>query len=279
MRVRGVLARLATAAGIEPETFSIRVNKQPDYLLATMSPTRVLTLTTGIPSLTKSADELAVVVARELAHTIAGHPREEYLTEKHDRLLLLPWLTLVIPGQTLARWSASISPIFHFPASVLTSPAQALVYWKLRRSRTQEREADYIGLMLMCETGYDPAAADAFWRGMHAREQEQVLALQARFGRENVSRVHEWECTHPHPSTRIAEIETLIPQVRAMVEHGKRLQQEGNLSATGAAAVQKENRSLASWLTFLRRREEGAREMVPLLQMGTMGFHVQCLEG
>ena len=80
--------------------------------------------------------------------------------------------------------------------------------------------------------------------------------------------------TEKQSTTRIAEIEALVPQVRAMVEHGKRLQQEGNLSATGAAAQSDDRRSIASWLTFLRRREEGAREMVPL-QLGTM--RVQCL--
>ncbi|RMY52338.1 hypothetical protein D0863_14296 [Hortaea werneckii] len=163
-----------------------------------MSPTRVLALTTGLLSLTNSDDELAVVVGHELAHAIAGHSREENLAGKHERLLLLPWLPMVIPGQTIAWLSASISPIFHLPAFVLTSPAQALVYWTLRRSRAQEREADYIGLVLMCEAGYDPVAAGAFWRGMHAREQEQILELQAMFGRGNVSRVDEWDCTRPH---------------------------------------------------------------------------------
>ncbi|KAI7567715.1 hypothetical protein KC343_g10467 [Hortaea werneckii] len=241
-----------------------------------MSPTRVLALTTGLLSLTNSDDELAVVVGHELAHAIAGHSREENLAGKHERLLLLPWLPMVIPGQTIAWLSASISPIFHLPAFVLTSPAQALVYWTLRRSRAQEREADYIGLVLMCEAGYDPAAAITHWVEMEAREQEQIARLQAKHGRGNVRRINEWASTHPHSTTRIAEIETLIPQARAMVEQGKRLQQEGNLSPTDAA--QSDDRSIASWLTFLRRREEGAREMAPL-QMGTMGFRVQCLEG
>ncbi|KAI6913743.1 hypothetical protein D0869_14782 [Hortaea werneckii] len=240
-----------------------------------MSPTRVLTLTTGILALTKSDDELAVVVGHELAHAVAGHAREDYLTGKHDKLLLLPWLPAVLPGQALARVAASISPIFHLPAFVLTSPARAIVYWKLRKSRAQEREADYMGLMLMCEAGCDPAAAITHWVEMDARAQEHFAKLQAKYGRGNVLRVNEWNLTHPHPSTRIAEIQTLIPKVRAMVDHGKRLQQEGNLSA--ADRDEKDTWRLASWLAFLRKREEGAKEMVPL-QLGIMHVHVQCVD-
>ncbi|RMY06078.1 hypothetical protein D0868_06060 [Hortaea werneckii] len=136
-----------------------------------MSPTRVLTLTTGILALTKSDDELAVVVGHELAHAIAGHSRGDHLTGKHDLLFLLPWLPAVLP-----------------------------VYWKLRKSRTQEREADYMGLMLMCEAGYDPAAAVTHWVEMDARAQEHFSKLQAKYGRGNVLPVNEWNLTHPHVS-------------------------------------------------------------------------------
>ncbi|KAI7207878.1 hypothetical protein KC333_g9328 [Hortaea werneckii] len=240
-----------------------------------MSPTRVLTLTTGILALTKSDDELAVVVGHELAHAIAGHAREDHLTGKHDKLLLLPWLPAVLSGQAMARVAASISPIFHLPAFVLTSPAQAIVYWKLRKSRVQEREADYMGLMLMCEAGYDPAAAVTHWVEMHAREREQFLRLQAKYGSGRVQQVNEWASTHPHSATRIAEMQTLIPKVRAMVDHGKRLQQEGSL--TLADPDEKDHRRLASWLAFLRKREEGAKEMVPL-QLEVIRVHIECVE-
>ncbi|RMX78941.1 hypothetical protein D0869_08680 [Hortaea werneckii] len=82
-----------------------------------MSPTRVLTLTTGILALTKSDDELAVVVGHELAHAIAGHSRGDHLTGKHDLLFLLPWLPAVLPGY---------------------DPAAAVTHWVEMDARAQE---------------------------------------------------------------------------------------------------------------------------------------------
>ncbi|KAI7262227.1 hypothetical protein KC345_g9491 [Hortaea werneckii] len=247
-----------------------------------MSATRALTLTTGILSLTKSDDELAVVVGHELAHAVAGHSREEALTGKHTMLLLLPWLPAVIPGQAMMRAAAGVSPIFHLPAFVLTSTLQAILYWKLRKSRVQEREADYIGLMLMCEAGYDPAAAVTHWVEMDSREQEQLSRLQAKYGRGRVQLPNEWASTHPH-------LQTLIPHVRAMVEHGKRLQQQQEEEGTFLLPPpppradyfpdRKDSRRFQSWLAFLRSRGEGgAKEMVPLRLGAAITVRIQCLD-
>ncbi|KAI6807504.1 hypothetical protein KC332_g13072 [Hortaea werneckii] len=255
-----------------------------------MSATRALTLTTGLLSLTKSDDELAVVVGHELAHAVAGHSREEALTGKHTMLLLLPWLPAVIPGQAMMRVAAGVSPIFHLPAFVLASPLEAMRYWKLRKSRAHEREADYMGLMLMCEAGYDPAAAVTHWVEMDSREQEQLSRLQAKYGRGRVQLPNEWASTHPHSTTRIAELQTLIPHVRAMVEQGKRLQQQQKEGSTFLLPPpplpanyfpdRKDSRRFQSWLAFLRSRHEGgAKEMVPLRLAAVVTVRIQCLDG
>ena len=106
-------------------------------------------------------------------------------------------------------------------------------------------------------------------------EKEKQKRKPPKKGKRKTDMIYYPPSTKKQPSTRIAEIQTLIPKIRAMVDHGKRLQQEGILSA--ADADEKDNGRLASWLAFLRKREEGAKEMVPL-QLGIIGVHVQCVD-
>ena len=47
----------------------------------------------------------------------------------------------------------------------------------LPHSRTQEREADKIGMQLMSEAGYDPRGAPAFWRCMARVNDHRGLAF------------------------------------------------------------------------------------------------------
>jgi predicted Zn-dependent protease len=64
-------------------------------------------------------------------------------------------------------------------------------------SRTQEAEADHIGVFYMAEAGYEPRVAVALWRNFES------------FGGD---RPPEFLSTHPAPGSRIAELENLMPE-------------------------------------------------------------------
>ena len=64
-------------------------------------------------------------------------------------------------------------------------------------SRTQEAEADHIGVFYMAEAGYDPRESIALWRNFES------------FGGE---RPPEFLSTHPAPGSRIQELEALMPE-------------------------------------------------------------------
>jgi len=66
-------------------------------------------------------------------------------------------------------------------------------------SRTQESEADHLGLILMAKAGYDPHAALDLWRRM----------AEAAKGS---GRPPEFLSTHPSEATRIVQIEGWIPE-------------------------------------------------------------------
>ena len=63
--------------------------------------------------------------------------------------------------------------------------------------RSQESEADRLGLQLMARAGYDPNAAIPFWK---------------RMGKLSKGGPPEFLSTHPSSETRIRDIETHLPE-------------------------------------------------------------------
>ena len=105
----------------------------------------------------KSGDELAAVLAHEIAHGLANHARESKSTMILASPILVPFLLmyLVAAQIRLVRRDGVADPMFWF----------GLVYFNYMRRR-QEKEADYIGTLLMANAGFDPSAALSFHKKM-----------------------------------------------------------------------------------------------------------------
>jgi Peptidase family M48 len=127
---------------------------------------RVLAITTGLFELTRSDDELALVLGHELAHNVLGHLEQIAVKEKPDGLLD-------------AFMRATIGTAV---AKAATPPYTIAL----------EKEADYVGLYFMARAGYDIAAAEGFWRRLneataaaktvaatHPTGEERLRAIQA----------------------------------------------------------------------------------------------------
>ena len=132
-------------------------------------------------------DELAAVIGHELAHALREHARERISREYGQNLLL-----------TVGMVALGVSG----PAAQL-GDMLGKVTFSLPHGRTQETEADGMGLELMARAGYDPAAAVNVWRKM-AKVQQSKQA--------------EFLSTHPSSSTRIAELQALLPKVTPLYE-------------------------------------------------------------
>ncbi len=128
--------------------------------------------------------ELACVVAHEIAHAIARHSGER-----------MSWDALRSLGATAVEATID-DPWVASAYGVGTQFGVMLPF-----SRANESEADYIGLIMMAQAGYDPHAAITFWK---------------KFGDTGTgSKIAGWLSTHPGGADRIADLEKDLPKAEA----------------------------------------------------------------
>lgn len=137
----------------------------------------------GIIRFAQSEDELAVVIAHEIAHGIARHGAERY-----SQQLAVSLATTVLDA---ALKESKNYPLYMAAIGLGTRFGILLPY-----SRLHEEEADLIGLLAMAKTGYRPEAALSFWERMEKRRGDQKL---------------EFLSTHPSYGTRIKRIQEALP--------------------------------------------------------------------
>jgi predicted Zn-dependent protease len=142
---------------------------------------------TGIlKSLQLSDDEAAMIMGHEIAHALREHARERMGKTAATGLganLLSQVLGFGQLGQTVTNYGAQL----------LT----------LQFGREDESEADLVGLELAARAGYDPRAGVTLWRKMSAVSSGAPP---------------QWLSTHPAGETRIADIQSQLPQVMPLYE-------------------------------------------------------------
>jgi predicted Zn-dependent protease len=127
--------------------------------------------------------EIAIVMGHEIAHALREHSREQ--------------MSQAIAAQTVIGFGAILLGGGQGAANLAGSGYQALIATSF--SRTDESEADRIGLELTARAGYDPRAGVTLW-------QKMINANQGNKPPELLS-------SHPADSDRVREIESLLPVV------------------------------------------------------------------
>jgi predicted Zn-dependent protease len=146
---------------------------------------------TGILSTLKlTDDEVAMVMGHEIAHALREHARERMGKNAATGIganLIGQLLGLGQIGQTVTNYGAQL----------LT----------LEFSRSDESEADLVGMELAARAGFDPRAGVTLWQKM---------------GASSKGAPPQWLSTHPSGTTRIADIQANLPRVLPLYERAKR---------------------------------------------------------
>jgi predicted Zn-dependent protease len=148
---------------------------------------------TGIFPVTKDESGMATVIGHEVAHAVARHGAER-MTEQ---------LVIQFGGQGLGALMSKSDPRLTAVADAVYGLGTTTIV-ALPHSRSQESEADRMGLVYMARAGYDPQAAVQFWQRF-----AQFNAQNGGSGTPTFLR------THPTDATRIEQLQQWMPEARA----------------------------------------------------------------
>ncbi len=181
-----VVGRRIAAVSGHPDwdwQFTLFQNDEPN---AFALPGGKVGVNTGLFKVAKNDAQLATVLAHEVGHAIARHG-----AERMSQGMLTQLGTAAIGIGTGSAMYAQL-------AAQAATLAIVLPY-----SRTQESEADHIGLILMAKAGYDP---------------RQALELWQNFQNLGGDRPPEFLSTHPSEGTRIERLQAEMPEALAVYQ-------------------------------------------------------------
>jgi len=192
-RVYQITGRLiAQAIKMRPETqsweWSIKIIDDPKTVNAWAMAGGKMALYSGlVVQLQATDDELAQVLAHEIAHALAKHSAE--------KMSVAMVSTIGVAAVGVAADNKGLA---------LTGAALAAALAVQRpNSRAAESEADRIGIELAAKAGYDPRAAISLWQKM------------AKAGGKGPP---EFLSTHPSPENREKKLAALVPQMMPYYE-------------------------------------------------------------
>jgi predicted Zn-dependent protease len=136
----------------------------------------------GILPVAQSDAGLATIIGHEVGHVMAHHTAER----------ISQYQLVNVLGAFAG--AAGLSNLTMAAVGLGVQVGVLLPY-----SRSNEREADHIGLILMAKSGYDPRESVALWQRMERASDAS-------------GRGPEFLSTHPNPETRIVDLQGWIPQ-------------------------------------------------------------------
>lgn len=177
--VQRVLDRLIPASGLADENWEVHVIDDPQ-MNAFVIPGGKVFVFSGILPICRNEDGLAAVLGHEIAHNVAHHAAERM-------------------SQSIFVLAAALGvDIFLGGTGGITRMLLDLTFLR-PGSRSQESEADFIGLMMMAQSCFNPQEAAALWARMEKAEEHSVPQFMS---------------THPSSHNRQQKILEWLPEAQ-----------------------------------------------------------------
>ena len=178
--VDGIVCRVA---GPYCDDFRVYIVRNPNFN-ASMTATGMMQIWTGLIVRASSTDEIAAVIAHEIAHYTRLHSLET-LRALRRKMSKGAFFDIFLTAATGVYGIGQMAAAMNF----------------LSFSREQETEADLLGLKLLARAQYDPHASYRIWEGLIAEEKAAVVKREEPdpFAR-----------THPESEDRMRYLRTLV---------------------------------------------------------------------
>src|SRR5713101_6048452 len=144
-----------------------------------------------LTKLNPTDEELAAVMGHEISHALREHSREQY--------------SQAVTQGALITLAGAVFGLSEATQGVSQRAVELLV--NLPHSRTDETEADRIGVELAARSGYDPRAAVSLWEKM---------------GKVGGGKPPEWLSTHPSDQSRTRDLQNYSERVAPLYEAARR---------------------------------------------------------
>ena len=194
--VRDVGRRIAAVSDRPDFDWEFNVIDAPDTANASVLPGGKVLVYSGLFPVARDTAGLAAVLAHEVGHAIARHGGER-MSQTSLLQMLGTGLSIAFDGAAPAT-QQGVMAAFGLGAQYGVM---------LPFGRSQESEADQIGLALMAKAGYDPEAALRLWE---------------RFAEKGGAQPPEFFSTHPSYGTRQDQIRRWLPEARGYLPAGAR---------------------------------------------------------
>ena len=174
---------------ISPFTFSFYLVKD-DSFNAFSLPGGYILINTGVFNVIKDENQLAGILAHEIAHNIARHVVKQIeLANKYQFATITAIITALLIGGPEAGQVAGIT-------SLALAQTKLLSY-----TRAEEEEADKIGIQILTRAGYNPWGMVKI---MQMLSQKSGLAIELNY---------RYLLTHPLPPERVVYLTTIAKKL------------------------------------------------------------------